>query len=268
MINEFNVKIFDFIFSTNIGLKGDYLENNNINHLCSELSKLINDICEEYDFWNEYKFYFNDNCVLDASTLSDRQYIYNGFPRMRLVTKKEYLNYKVNQVKKIIENNGDFSKEAFEKITENIINVGKKEILDYCNEIGIIEYIGKVYIAADNCPAVAIIYDNIKAVIYTEEEVQSLIAENIIMVNGDGVSIGNIEQNANSKNNDERLFDLVLKKIDLLEKEGITKEDIKLLEEACKSKNKEKVINFLKDVATGTISSVVATGILSSLGIH
>ena len=35
MINEFNVKIFDFIFSTNIGLKGDYLENNNINHLCS-----------------------------------------------------------------------------------------------------------------------------------------------------------------------------------------------------------------------------------------
>ena len=45
---------------------------------------------------------------------------------MRLVTKKEYLNYKVNQVKKIIENNGDFSKEAFEKITENIINVGKK----------------------------------------------------------------------------------------------------------------------------------------------
>ena len=174
----------------------------------------------------------------------------------------------MNQVKKIIENNGYFSKEAFEKITENIINVGKKEILDYCNEIGIIEYIGKVYIAADNCPAVAIIYDNIKAVIYTEEEVQSLIAENIIMVNGDEVSIGNIEQNANSKNNDERLFDLVLKKIDLLEKEGITKEDIKLLEEACKSKNKGKVINFLKEVATGNISSVVATGILSSLGIH
>ena len=131
---------------------------------------------------------------------------------MRLNTKKEYLNYKVNQVKKIIENNGDFSEENFIKITENIINVGKKEILDYCNEIGIIEYIGKVYIAADNCPAVAIIYDNIKAVIYTEEEVQSLIAENIIMVNGNGVSIGNIEQNVNSKNNDERLFDLVLRK--------------------------------------------------------
>ena len=29
MINELNVKIFDYIFSTNVGLKGNYLENAN-----------------------------------------------------------------------------------------------------------------------------------------------------------------------------------------------------------------------------------------------
>ncbi len=268
MLNEFNIKIFDFIFSTNIGLKGGYLDNSNENCLYSQLRDLIKDVCEEYDFWDEYKSYFNDNCVIDASTLDGRHYIYNEFPRMKLNTKKMYLNYKLEEVKKIIDNNGDFSKEKFEIITENIINVGKKEILDYCQEIGIIEYIGKVFISADNFPAIAIIYDNIRAVLYTEEEVQSLIAENIILVSGNGNNIGNIEQNANSKNSDDKLFDLVLNKLDLLEKEGISKSDLKLLEKACKSKNKVKVVNFLKDVATGTISSVVATGILYSLGIH
>ncbi len=185
---------------------------------------------------------------------------------MKLNTKKMYLNYKLEQVKKIIENNGDFSKEKFETITENIINVGKKEILDYCSEVGIIEYIGKVFISADNCPALAIIYDNIKTVVYTEEEIQFLATKNFIMVNGN--NIGSIEQNVNSKNCDDKLFDLVLSKLDLLEKEEISKGDIKSLKEACKDKNKGKVVSFLKDIATGTISSVVATGILYSLGIH
>lgn len=97
---------------------------------------------------------------------------------------------------------------------------------------------------------------------------QFLATKNIIMVNGNGNNIGNIEQNVNSKNCDDKLFDLVLSKLDLLEKEGISKDDIKLLKEACKDKNKGKVVGFLKDIATGTISSVVATGILYSLGIH
>lgn len=102
MLNEFNIKIFDFIFSTNIGLKGDYLDNSNDNYLCSQLSDLIKDVCEEYDFWDEYKIYFNDNCVIDASTLSGRNYIYNEFPKFRLNTKKMYLNYKLEQVKKLL----------------------------------------------------------------------------------------------------------------------------------------------------------------------
>lgn len=268
MLNEFNINIFDFIFSTNIGLKGDYLDNSNDKYLCSKLSELIQDVCEEYDFWDEYKLYFNDNCVINASTLGSRLYIYNGFPRFKLSTKKMYLNYKLEQVKRIIENNGDFSKEEFELITENIINVGKKEILDYCSEVGIIEYIGKAYISADNCPAIDIIYENIKVVLYSEEQMQQLIAKNIIIVNGNKNNIGNIEQNDNSINCDDKLFDLVLSKLDLLEKEGISKDNIELLKAACKDKNKSKVVSFLKDIATGTISSVVASGIIYSLGIH
>lgn len=44
MINELNVKIFDYIFSTNARLKGDYLDDNNTDHLCSLLSDLINEV--------------------------------------------------------------------------------------------------------------------------------------------------------------------------------------------------------------------------------
>lgn len=268
MINELNIKIFDYVFSINIGLKGDYLGNNNTEYLCSKLSRLINEVCDEYDFWNEYKYYFNDNCVVDASTLSGYQYIYNNFPKMKLSTKKEYLNYKLKQLKNSINNNGEFVTEEFNTLTENIINMGKKEILDYCEEIGLIEYVGKVFISADNCPAAGIIYDNIRAILYTEEEIQSLSAENVIIISGNGNSFGNIEQSTNTKNSDEELFNLVLKKLELLEKEGVSKSSLKLLEDACHKKDKNKVIDFLKDVASGTISSLIATGILVKFGLQ
>ena len=212
MINELNIKIYDYIFSTNIGLRGNYLDDSNENNLCSRLDELIEEVCNKYDFWNEFKHLFNDNCVLDASTLDGNDYIYNGFPRMRMGTRKEYLNYKLQQVKNSISNNGEFLRKDFEEITQNIITVAKKEILDYCVEIGIIEYIEKPFVSADNCPALAIIYDNIRAVLYTEDEIRTLIAENIILINGDGNQVGNIEQNVNSKNNDTELFNLVLSK--------------------------------------------------------
>ena len=80
-------------------------------------------------------------------------------------------------------------------------------------------------------------------------------------------SVGNIEQNVNSKNNDDKLFKLVLKKLELLEKEGVSKADLKLLKDSCQNKNKLKVVEILKDIASGTISSVVADGILRMLGL-
>ena len=59
-----------------------------------------------------------------------------------------------------------------------------------------------------------------------------------------------------------------MSKLQLLIQEGVTKEKIALIEEACKEKNKNKVVDFLKDVASGTISSLIATGILYKFGIR
>lgn len=153
--------------------------------------------------------------MIDASILSAHQYIYSGFPKMKLSAKKEYLNYKMKQIKDSINNNGEFLCNKFETITKNIINVAKK-ILDYCVETGLIKYVSKPFISVDNCLAISIIYDNIKAILYTEDEIQSMIVQNIIVVNGSDNNFDNIEQNVNSKNNDDELFNLVLTKLDLL----------------------------------------------------
>ena len=75
-------------------------------------------------------------------------------------------------------------------------------------------------------------------------------------------------QNIKYETNDTELFDLVLTKLDLLREEGISKEDLEILEDACKNKDKNKVIVFLKEVASGTISSLIATGILAKFGIQ
>ena len=75
-------------------------------------------------------------------------------------------------------------------------------------------------------------------------------------------------QNVKYETNDTELFNLVLTKLDLSREEGVSKEALKILEDACKNKDKNKVINFLKDVASGTISSLIATGILVKFGIQ
>ena len=78
-------------------------------------------------------------------------------------------------------------------------------------------------------------------------------------------SIG--DQKVTYEDNDDELYNLVLSKLDMLEKEGVSKEDISNIKKACNDKNKNIVVDILKEVATGTISSLIATGILCSFGL-
>ena len=110
MINDFNVKIFDFIFSTSLGLKNGYISKSNESNFCEQLKAKINEICEEHDFWSEYQYYFNDDCVVPMGILDSDKYIYHNFPRMKFETLNNYYEYKFYQIKKSINNNGDFLK--------------------------------------------------------------------------------------------------------------------------------------------------------------
>lgn len=159
MINELVISIFDFIFSCNQRMKTEPLDKRELNTLLNEKIEKISNV---YDFWNEYKYFFND-CLIDASTLDGNQYIYKDFPKFKINTLKEYLEYKKDLIWKSIKENGVFKEDEFEKITKEICNEGKKTILDYCEKIRTIKYIGKVFLAADDNPAYEIAYGNIEA---------------------------------------------------------------------------------------------------------
>lgn len=172
MINKINEPIYNYIFSVNEGIKNDLIEEN-----IEIYKKLDNIISKNFDviadFWDENKDEFNNGCVIRTESIDQDypEYIYNNFPRMTQKTKISYLDYKKEQIRKSIEDNGDFLEKEIEKIMVNIDNIGKKTIFDYCKEEGILNYKGKVYFAADDNPAYDIIYDNIKANIKVEKNI-------------------------------------------------------------------------------------------------
>ena len=110
-------------------------------------------------------YHLNSNCVIKTQTLEMKNpvYIYRNFPRMNSNTKLDFLEYKANQIKKEIMDNGDFIKDNIVKTFEGIENLGIKEILDYCKDKKIIKYVGNPFLSASGNAAYAIMYDNIKA---------------------------------------------------------------------------------------------------------
>ena len=162
MINKYNANIYDCIFSNNIEMDHD-LGYTSENERIEKLTSLFKSKEDEYDFWNENKYEFIDNCILDASTFDGPLIIYNSYPRMKTNTKITYLENKLEIIKKDILNYGEFDKNKFENDTSNIANIAKKEILDYAEDEGIISYKSKVYFPADNDPAYIIMYGNISA---------------------------------------------------------------------------------------------------------
>lgn len=263
MINEFNINIFNYIFSINEDIKAGIKKEQQ--EYKQELNKIINEICGIcglQDFWNEHKDYFNDGCVFLIPGTSGVKY--DNFPRMKLDTKNMFFDFKVKQIEKIIKNNGDLIQEELEKVFVNIENLGRKVILDYCENKGLIQYNGKVFIAADDYPAYDIIYDNIKAVICNNEEISPTVIQNIFKGNNYGI----LNQANNFQNNDEKLFEIILKKLDAMQVESnLPTKKTDEIREACNKKEKSKVIKFLREIAMGTGTNLIASGILEIFGL-
>lgn len=164
MINKINEKIYNYIFSVNVEMRNS--NELDFKQAEKELNKIIS---EKYDviadFWDENMYDFNNDCVIKMKNLGANAPLcrYNNFPRMKSNAKIDFLEFKAEQIKKDIEDNGDFIKENVEKIFDKIKNLGIKEILDYCKEKEIIKYIGNPFVNADDNAAYTIIYDNIKA---------------------------------------------------------------------------------------------------------
>ena len=124
MINKLNLYIFDYIFSIDEDIRAGLKQDEN--QYRNELNQKINQISKIEDFWEEYKYYFNDNCVMIAKTLGGPIIRYNNFPRFKIEAKKEYLNTKLNEIKNSIEDNGSFVISEIKNILSNVENMGKK----------------------------------------------------------------------------------------------------------------------------------------------
>ena len=77
---------------------------------------------------------------------------------------------------------------------------------------------GKVYIKADNHPAYAIVYQNINAVICEENDY--LLNQNIVQNIFTGNNYGTVNQTNNFDNTDEKIFDVILEKLDAMKLES------------------------------------------------
>lgn len=218
MITKYNIQIYDYIFSCNIESDKNLSDISEKDKL-SKLNSLFKTKTEEYDFWNENKYDFCEDCFLKSSTTTELQITYIRFPRLKGSTRVEYLEYKANVLKKDIYNYGEFNNTRFLENTSNMANIARKEILDYAEEKGIIIYNSKVYLAADNDPSYIIMYGNIKANI--------LIANNIE---------NTLEQTV--PNNNRKKYDVFISHSSL---------DKGFVRELCKSLAKLEIVYFLDE---------------------
>lgn len=263
MINDLNIKIFDYIFDTSNFIRKNKIKDDR--EYCKKLDQLIEEEHDNSTFWSEHKYFVNDNCVVPTGILDER-YLYNEFPKMKLRTLNNYYHYKQNQVMKMIENYGTFLQDVFEKITENISNEGKKILLDKCEEDGIIKYNGNPFLAADDNPAYEIFYDNIEPNLCAKKDNNINTVYNEINVNGDNNNLNNIIQSKVSINDDE-IFKIIQDKIELFRQDGVDEKILELLSKNCKEKNKGNIVTLLRDLSIGTAGSLLATGILTKFGL-
>lgn len=168
MINNLNIYIYNYIFSINVNIQNrvnTFSEETNIKRLISIIEKSYN----INDFLKENKNMFNDECLHGHQYIMEKEYTYdiNSFPRLKLNSKLEFLNFKIGEMKKIIENNGIIEKKQLDVIFKNIEDLGRKEILEYCKKENIIDYNEeKTFIKGGQTGLAMICYDNIKPVIY------------------------------------------------------------------------------------------------------
>ena len=111
--------------------------------------------------------------------------------------------------------------------------------------------------------------------------VNTIIVKDISRLGRNFIEMGNLVQNIFNGNNygtvnqtnninkvDEKIFDVTLEKLDLMRIESkLDNEKIKEIQEYCRKKDKNKVIEFLKEIATGTGTNLIATGILAMFGL-
>lgn len=260
-MNNKNISLFNYVYSNVYeDEKSDDIKWNEFEKLCLEKMKYV-----PYDFIVENESLVTVNKKGMWQDICGNKGVDGKFVILNFLGQKEYINYKVNELKAIISNYGSQTFKNLENIFDYMCNEAIREILIECRNKGLIEFNNNIFMYASD-RLYSIFYDNIKIVTNNGED--NMNGKNVVINNGKMVyQLGNGNV-ANIGIDDNKLFELLESKLETIKTEMKNKncEDKLLdLENAIKKKDKKSVLTTLSELAS--IGSFIAAPFLSGLGI-
>ncbi len=275
MFNKYNIKVFDYIYSINMDLStNDYVN-------IEKCEKNLNNIIEQtgytqYEFWKQNYSILLENNLYDNSTLNDtdktKNFIYLQFPKMTLPSLLQYIDFKTEQFKKVLNSNPNYNFNIDNlKKDLNIENtLGIKEIIEKCIENKILISEGEYWSQIPGTKYGRIKGENLKVNKNFNQKEEYNKKSEVNKFYNNGIIYGNVSQiNSFNNNDDDKLFDLVLDKLEAMQLESnLSMEKKEEIRTACKERKKDRVISLLKEVAKETGVSLIANSILNMFGIR
>lgn len=252
-MNNKSIELFNYVYSNMYEEeKSDDLKWEEFEKICLEKMKYL-----PYDFIieNDSLLTMNKKCMWQD--LAGNKGTVGKFVILNYLGQKEYINYKIKELKAIISNYGKEAFKNLDNIFNNMCNEAIREILIESRNAGLIYFNDNIFKYYDDRLGI-ILFDNINIVINSNY--------NNSNSNGDTIVYGTyISQQGNNNvasiNNvkDEELFLLLEEKIEALRLEMNNKnceDKLVELENAIKKKDKKNVLNILSDLAS--IGSFIA----------
>ncbi len=234
--------------------------------------KTFEELCLEKMNYVPYDFIIENESLVTMNRKSMWQDITGNkgtvgkFVILNFLGTKEYLQYKINEVKTLIKNYGIEMFDNLDNIFENMCNEAIREILVESRSIDLIDFNDNIFRYADNRLSI-ILYNNIKVVVNKKVDNQT---GNTIFITNSGQLVNQIG-NGNTANishiNDEQLFTLLEEKIEAIKiemKNRNCEDKLEELEIEITGKDKKSALEIISHLAG--IGSFIASGIGMFLG--
>ncbi|MCI9434786.1 MAG: hypothetical protein HFI86_05920 [Bacilli bacterium] len=252
-MNSKNITLFNYVYSSTYDSnKSDELKWEEFGKLC--MSKMN---YAAYDFIKRNKMLLTMDEKNMWQDLAGNKETVGKFVILNFYGQKEYIDYKVKEIKAIISNYGNQAFKNLENIFDYMCNEAIREILNECRNKGLIEFSNNIFMYASN-RLYNIFYDDIKIIINDVES--NINSKNIVINNGEMVyqlGNGNI---VSMGIDDDKLFELLESKLETIKiemKNNNCEDKLEELERGMKKKDRKSVLSILSELAS--IGSFIAT---------
>ncbi len=258
-MNNKNIALFNYVYSSMYEEdKSDDLKWKEFKIICLEKMKYL-----PYDFIKKNRMLLTMNEKNMWQDLDGNKGTVGEFVILNFYGQKEFINYKVNEIKSIISNYGSQAFKNLENTFDYMCNEAIKEILIECRNKGIIQFNNNIFMYASD-RLYNIFYDNIKIISVEENKMDN---KNVVVNNGKMVyQLGN-GNNVNIGIDDDKLFELLESKLEAIKtemKNSNCEDKLLELENAIKKKDKKSALTMLAELAS--IGSFIAAPFLNGIG--